>query len=83
MYIGVFMGKVKRKRVDWFSVLVFLNNPDMNDYFHELTLRFYDRKRCAPHLSYNRIAYYTLKHYYSTTTVDELCQKLGEIYELC
>lgn len=77
------MVKVKRKCVYWFDVLVKLNNPEMNNYFHELTLRFYNRKRCASHLSYNRIAYYTLKHYYSTTTVDELCQKLGIVYELC
>lgn len=77
------MVKVKRKRIDWFSVLLNLKNSEMYSYFHELTHRFYDRKRCAPHLSYNRIAYYTLKHYYSTTTVDELCHKLGIDYELC
>ena len=62
-----------RRRVKWVNVLAKLDNSDMYDYFFSLISKL----RKGKTMSCNRAAYYTLKHFYSTTTIDALCGKLG------
>lgn len=65
--------KVSRKYVDWLQIMFDLNRYELNSYCRDL----FNRKKSGKHLSLRRCAYYTLKHYYSTTTIGELCEKLG------
>ena len=66
-------SKSSRKRVDWLVVLAQVLDEEKRNYFNDLFSRDYDGKR----MSINRCAYNTLKHFYSTTTIDELCEKVG------
>lgn len=62
-----------RKRVDWLKVLHKLDNPDIDKlFFHHLGILRYGK-----HFSSKRCAYYALKEYYSTTTIDQLLEKIG------
>ena len=65
--------KVKRKRVNWVKVLHSLNDPMLFDYFFAIQGRLHRGR----FISANRCAYSTLKHHYSTTTINELVEKLG------
>lgn len=69
--------KVKRVHVNWWKVLNGLDNPEIFSYFGKLVCKLKPHIKRGHHMSMNRCAYYALKHYYSTTTVDELCRKLG------
>ena len=62
-----------RKRVNWFNLLQELDNPELLDHFFVLARKL----RHGKYMSGNRCAYNVLKNYYSTTTIDELCEKLG------
>ena len=62
-----------RRRVDWLSVLNKNGTEEMWIYFVRLLSRLHKGK----HISSNRAAYSTLKHYYSTTTIAELCSALN------
>ena len=62
-----------RRRVDWLFVLNKNGTDEMFLYFFYLLSKLHGGK----HISSNRAAYSTLKHYYSTTTISELCRKLG------
>lgn len=64
--------KVRRKHVNWFKIMVDLKNPDIEHQFIILQSRLI-RGKC---LSLKRCAYYALKKYYSTTTIDELLSKI-------
>ena len=65
--------KVRRVRVNWVKVLNSLDQKELNDYFfHKLSILHRGK-----FLSSNRVAYSTLKHFYSTTTIAELREKLG------
>lgn len=68
------MKKVKRKRIDWLVVLSKQHNQEMKDYFNKLFWNASD-SRHGKRLSINRLAYYTLKHFYSTTTINQLLEK--------
>lgn len=65
--------KVKRIRVNWLKVLSQLDNRVYEEYYFSL-LRKLHRGR---NISSNRCAYATLKHFYSTTTINELVRKIG------
>lgn len=77
---------VKRKSVNWVYALLSSQNPDVY-------VTFCEHLRDGCKLSNNRIAYYVLKSYYSTTTLayyrqfglwpwdDELLQKMKSIME--
>ena len=68
----IMKDKVRRKRIRWFDELKKLNNADLeHDFIMRLSVIY---KGTA--LSVNRCAYYTLKNYYHTTTIDELVGKL-------
>ena len=58
----VFGQKVKRIRVNWWKLLV-----DIED--NELFRRFYAFRYRHPNMSVNRIAYYVIKKSYSTTAL--------------
>lgn len=74
-FMAVMKDKVRRKRISWLKELERLGNPDLNhEFIQRLSLNFKHT-----HLSYNRCAYYVLKNYYHTTTIDEL---VGKLYEL-
>ena len=62
-----------RRHVDWFQILNEINNPVMMDRFFVL----FRKLRKGKSMSERRCAYNVLKDYYSTTTIDELCEKLG------
>lgn len=62
-----------RRRVDWLNVLM---NLDSDYLLAEFQRRFRILRR-GKYMSSNRCAYYVLKDYYSTTTIEELCSKLG------
>lgn len=63
-----------RKRISWLDALVKVVDDEKKKYFFEL---FYKNQKNGKRMSANRCAYYTLKHFCSTTTIDELCEKLG------
>lgn len=63
----------KRRRVNWVNILHQLDSKEITDYF----FRLISKKHCGKSISSNRAAYSTLKHFYSTTTIAELCGKLG------
>ena len=62
-----------RKRVDWFDLLQKVGTSDMMEQFFSISRKL----RKGKSMSKNRCAYNVLKSYYSTTTIDELCEKLG------
>ena len=62
-----------RRRVDWVFVLNKHGNESMWKYFVVLLSKLHKGK----HISSNRAAYSTLKHFYSTTTIAELCSALN------
>lgn len=64
--------KVRRKRVNWIYYLHKVGNDEMFDRFFELIEKY----RHGKHISSNRAAYYVLKSWYSTTTIDELYEKI-------
>ena len=66
------MSVGKRKRVNWVKVLHQLDQKECFDYFFLLI----SKKHRGKSISSNRAAYSTLKHFYSTTTIAELCEKL-------
>lgn len=57
--------KVKRPSVDWYQVLVDLEDSAINSRF----LLYFNRHR---HISFNRCAFYVLKSYYSTTSLNRV-----------
>ena len=65
--------KVRRKHVDWLGELYRLNKVELYDDFFKRWRKLYRGKS----LSERRCAYYTLKNYYHTTTIDDLIDKLG------
>lgn len=65
--------KVRRKRYNWVKILHSIDCKDFNDYFFKKLSILHSGK----FVSANRIAYSTLKHFYSTTTIDELVKVLG------
>lgn len=69
--------KVKRRYVNWWKILNELDNSEYFSYFGKLVSSCHPGIKRGRHISMNRAAYNTLKHFYSTTTVDELCRKLG------
>lgn len=69
------LKKVRRKKINWFNELNKLDNPEYFKYFFKLLHRWRPTRRSTS-LSFNRCAYNTLKHFYSTTTIDELKRKL-------
>lgn len=67
------MKKVKRVRNNWVKILGELDDPEMNKYFfHKLSILHRGK-----FISSNRAAYSTLKHFYSTTTIAELLEKIS------
>ena len=62
-----------RKRVNWYKELIKLDDPDLFSQFFDL----FKKLRHGKSMSINRCAYYVLKSYYSTTTIGQLCEKLG------
>lgn len=72
-FLGVCLMQYKRNRVNWFYVLSKLDDPEMFSYFFRLVRKI----RKGKTMSANRAAYNTLKHFYSTTTIAELCYKVG------
>lgn len=66
-------NKVRRKRVNWYKIMLDLGNSEIEHEYILYTGRLY----CGKHLSYKRCAYYALKKYYSTTTIDQLLKKVG------
>ena len=66
-----------RKRVNWVNILHKLDKKELTDYFFILI----SKKHKGKSISSNRAAYSTLKHFYSTTTIAELCEKLR--YGMC
>ena len=62
-----------RRRVKWTKILFDLENEELNREFFSL----YSKLRRGKCMSANRCAYYVLKNYYSTTTIAQLCEKLG------
>lgn len=70
------LKKVRRRKINWFNVLNKIDNPDYFKYFFKLLHRWRPTRRSTS-LSFNRCAYNTLKHFYSTTTAVELVEKLG------
>lgn len=65
--------KVKKKRIDWYKVLLRSDNSQLHFLFCKKCGHLYKGRR----LSNRRLAYYVLKSYYRTTTIDELAEKLG------
>lgn len=65
--------KVKRRKVNWLKVLFDLQDQSMTDYCHVL----FKKLRHGKSMSLNRCAYNTIRHFYSTTTIDETVRKLG------
>ena len=65
--------KVKRNSVNWLKVLSQLNNVECEKYFFVLCRKLHKGKP----ISANRAAYATLKHYYSTTTIQDVVRKIG------
>ena len=65
--------KVKRKHYDWYKALLNCNDPSVHYNFCFKCGHLYKGRR----LSNRRLAYYVLKSYYHTTTIDELAEKLG------
>lgn len=63
----------KRKRIQWFQVMRSLQSSEVEHLFIEYIGVIYK----GTQLSKNRCAYYALKKYYHTTTINELLQKLG------
>lgn len=70
-----FKDKVRRKHVNWMSELKRLGNPDLFRSFFDYKCKLYRGKS----LSDRRCAYYALKNYYHTTTINELQEKLYEV----
>lgn len=68
--------KVRRKRVNWLHELINLGNPELERQF---ILRL-GKLRRGKTMSARRCAFYTLKKYYSTTTIDDLWSKLYELH---
>ena len=68
--------KVRRKRVNWLHELINLGNSELE---REFILRL-SKLRRGKSMSARRCAYYTLKKYYSTTTIAELLEKLNELH---
>ena len=66
-----FMDKVKRKRINWVRVLLLHQDPQLERQFI-CRLSVLHRGKS---FSTRRCAYYTLKNYYHTTTIDELKEK--------
>lgn len=62
-----------RKRIDWFKTLMEMNDSNLNQKFFYL----FSKLRKGKSMSSNRCAYYVLKNYYSTTTIDQLVEKVG------
>lgn len=62
-----------RKRINWYRELIKLDDPVLFDKFFKL----FKKLRHGKSMSINRCSYYVLKDYYSTTTIDQLCRKLG------
>lgn len=65
--------KVKRKRVDWVHVLNDLDNEAMLSHFYMLVSSLHHGRS----ISMNRCAYNTIRHFYSTTTIEDTLEKLG------
>ena len=65
--------KVKRKRVNWWRVVMESNDKELIEYFFKLQKRLYHGRS----LGKQRCAYNALRSYYSTTTIAELVEKLG------
>ena len=65
-----------RKRINWFNLLQIYGTPELMDQFFSLSRKL----RKGKYMSGNRCAYNVLKSYYSTTTIDELLEKMG-LYE--
>lgn len=62
-----------RRRVDWYQIMCDLDNQEVYQLFFPLFCKL----RKGKSMSKNRCAYNALKNYYSTTTIAELCEKLG------
>lgn len=58
VFCGKSVKKVRRKRVDWFKVMVDLGNPEIEHIFISFIGRLYRGKS----LSKRRCAYYSLKN---------------------
>lgn len=65
--------KVKRKRVNWIKVLTDLNDEAMLSYYFKISSKLHKGRS----VSFNRAAYSTIRHFYSTTTIDQTMEKLG------
>ena len=70
------LNKVRKKRVNWFLILQKVWDEDMKNHYFKLLTKHRPNRRRSDHLSQNRCAYNTLKHYYSTTTTKELLEKI-------
>ena len=66
-------NKLKRKHVQWFIVLKQKGDAKLERDFIDYLGKLYK----GTHLSLNRCAYYALKKYYHTTTIEELREVLG------
>lgn len=64
--------KVRRGHVNWIYFLNKVGNEEMFRYF----FRLIQKLRKGKSMSSNRAAYNTLKHFYSTTTIAELYEKV-------
>lgn len=62
-----------RKRINWLDVLNKINDPELMNYF----FRIFQKTRRGKSMSARRCAYYALKHWYSTTTIDQLVKVLA------
>lgn len=69
--------KLKRKHVQWFVVLKDRNDSKLNSLFIKHLSKVYGNRTHHTHLSTNRCAYYALKEYYHTTSIDDLREVLG------
>lgn len=67
------LNKVKRRKINWIKVLTDLNNDTM--YKHCMDL--FSKLRKGKSMSLNRCAYYTLRHFYSTNSIEDTVRKLG------
>lgn len=62
-----------RKRINWFYYLFKFGTEQEKSYFRDLLNKYREGKKP----SFNRLAYAALRSCHSTTTIDELCEKLG------
>lgn len=69
----VMKDKVRRKRVNWHRELLKLKDADLEHEFCVLSGKLHH----GHSFSAKRCAYYVLKKHYTTTTIAELCEKLG------